>query len=190
VNGWCGAHERMALVLVVMVMTPPLCGIVAVARAQVPPQTSAIDFDTITFSSTRTRSGTVKFSHGEYRERIAPGSASELVVTLTAYRAIGVVNGEPTAGLVMATDLGGSGTFYDLALLIKNAEGWTHVDTQFLGDRVKIESVVLRGNELTIDMATHDPQDPLCCPTRRVKRMFAIDTGRLVAVETHGEGGR
>jgi len=180
----------MALGLAVMVTTPLLCGIVAAARVQMPPQTARIDFDSITFSSTRTRSGTVQFSHGEYRERGVPGSAADVVVTLTTHRAIGVVNGEPIAGVVMATDLGGSGTFYDLALLIKKPDGWTHVDTQFLGDRVKIRSVALRGNELIIDMATHGPQDPLCCPTHRVRRAFAVDSGRLVAVKTTGDDGR
>jgi len=184
-------HNRpsVALSLCVAVTMLSLWSVLCTVHAQAPPQTSGIDFDAIPFSSARTRSGTVKFSHGEYRERIAPGSALELVVTLTTPRAIGVVNGEPAAGVVMATDLGGSGTFYDLALLIKRGGVWMHVDTRFLGDRVKIHSVALRGNELIIDLTAHGPQDPLCCPTRRVTRRFAIDTGRLVAVETNGDDG-
>ena len=182
-------RPSVALSLCVTVTMLSLWSVWCTVHAQEPPQTSGIDFDSITFSSTRTRSGTVKFTHGEYRERIVPGSALELVVTLTGHRAIGVVNGAPIAGLVMATDRGGSGIFYDLALLIKRAGGWTHVDTRFLGDRVKIRSVALRGNEMLIDMTTHGSGDPMCCPTRQVRRAFAIDTGRLIAVETNGGGG-
>lgn len=178
--------ERIALASVVLFIMPLLIVIPEMVRAQEP----HVDVDAITFFSNRTPSGTVRFIHGEYRAMIAPGSASELVVTVTDLRAIGVVNGEPIAGVVMATDLGGSGTFYDLALLIKKPGGWTHVDTQFLGDRVKIHSVALRGNELIIDMATHGPQDPLCCPAHRVRRAFAVDSGRFVAVETTGDDER
>ena len=141
-----------------------------------------IDFDSITFFSSRTSSGKFKLVHGEYRESIVPNSAAELVVKLTEQRAIGVVNGAQTAGVVLETDLGGSGTFYDFALLFKGPEGWKHVDTAFLGDRVNIQSIELQGNEMIIEMTTHGPQDALCCPTLRVVNRFAVGTGRLVAV--------
>jgi len=174
-----------ALSVLMMVTMLSLWGVSCAARAQDKP----IDFDAITFSSSRTSSGTVKFIHGEHRERILPGSSSELIVKLTDWRAIGVVNGAQTAGVVIVTELGGSGTFYDFALLMKGPEGWTHVDTVFLGDRVKIRSVALQGNELLIEMVTHGPGEPMCCPTRQVRRAFAIDTGRLIPVGTNGGGG-
>lgn len=142
-----------------------------------------IDFDAITFYLSQTSSGKFNLIHGEYRESIAPNSASELVVKLADPRAIGVVNDVQTAGVVLVTDLGGSGTFYDLALLLKGPEGWKHVDTAYLGDRVKIQSIKLLGNEMIIDMTTHGPQDALCCPSVHVMKHFAVDTGRLVAVD-------
>lgn len=127
--------------------------------------------------------GKVKLSHGEYREAVAPGSAAELVVKLTGQKAIGIVNGIPTSGVILVTDSGGSGTFYDLVLVLKGREAWKHVDTAFLGDRVKIHSVELKGNEFVVDLTTHGPQDPMCCPTLQVKKRFAVETGRLVAVD-------
>jgi len=177
------------LALVVTAAMPMLWGIAEAARAQATLNDTTIDFDSILFSSTRTRSGNVRFAHGEYRERLAPGSASELVVTVTDRWAMGDVNGGEAVGVVLATDLGGSGTFYDLALLMKTPEGWRHADTVFLGDRVRIRSVALHGNRLVVDMISHAPHDPLCCPSSREKRVFAIDTGRLVLVKTNGDGG-
>jgi hypothetical protein len=165
-------------VLIPAVLMALLWGISAVYAAE-----PRIDFDAVTFSSSRTPSGTVRFLHGEHRERAAPGSAAELVVTLTDHQAVGIVNGAQTAGVVIVTDLGGSGTFYDVALLVKGPDGWRHVDTVFLGDRLKIHSVALQGDRMIIDMTMHGPQDPMCCPTRRVTRRFAVNTGRLIAVE-------
>ena len=92
------------------------------------------------------------------------------------------MNGALTAGVVISTDLSGSGTFYDLALLLKGAGGWKHIDTAFLGDRIKIHSVALRGNEMIIEMTTHGPQDALCCPTLRMTKRFAVESDRLVSV--------
>jgi heat shock protein HslJ len=154
-------------------------GICAAACAQ----DGIIDLDSITFHSSRASSGTVTLSHGEYREAIVPGSTAELVVKLTERRATGVVNGIQTAGVILVTDTGGSGMFYDLALLSKGSEGWNHIDTVFLGDRVKIHSVELQGREMIIDMTTQGPQDAMCCPTREVKKRFAVQAGRLVVVD-------
>jgi hypothetical protein len=90
-----------------MVTMLSLWSVSCAARAQDKP----IDFDAITFSSSRTVSGTVKFMHGEHRERAAPGSAAELVVTLTDWRAIGVVNGAQTAGVVIVTEWAAAAPF-------------------------------------------------------------------------------
>ena len=96
-----------ALSALMMVTMLSLWSVSCATRAQDKP----IDFDAITFSSSRTVSGTVKFIHGEHRERAAPGSASELVVTLTDWRAIGVVNGAQTAGVVIVTEWAAAAPF-------------------------------------------------------------------------------
>jgi len=177
----------MALALTVMAAMPSLWGSIGAAKAQAPGHRTPIDFDSILFSSTRTRSGTVRFTHGKYREPLAPGSVSELVMTVTDHWAMGLVNGEEAVGVVLTSDLGGSGTFYDLALLMKKTGGWRHVDTMFLGDRVRILSVIFHENRLIVDLISHAPHDPLCCPSSRVKRVFAVDTGRLVLVKASGD---
>jgi heat shock protein HslJ len=127
-------------------------------------------------------SGTVTLSRGEYRMPAAPGSASEILVKLTDKQAFGTVNGEEAGAVVLATSLGGSGTFYDLALLSRGAKGWENSDTVLLGDRVKVQSMTIENGHIVVAMTTHGPNDPLCCPTQQKTRRFAVQHDRLAPV--------
>jgi hypothetical protein len=79
--------------------------------------------DKITFLSRWTQSGKVRLLKGEYREAAAPGSASEIVVRLSDHMVVGQINGKETAAMILTTAPGGSGTFYDLALIIRGPRG-------------------------------------------------------------------
>jgi heat shock protein HslJ len=139
-----------------------------------------IDFNQIVFLSSWTKSGTVRFTNGEYREPAAPGSASELIVKLTDQRAFGKLDGKEAGAVILVTDPGGSGSFYDLALLLKGSQGWTNQNIAFLGDRIKIRSLAIVGNAVVVDMTTHGPGDAMCCPTRHVVQRFVLHGNRLV----------
>ena len=141
------------------------------------------DLGGITVRSDRFHSGAVTLRNGEYREPAAPGSAAATIVKLTDRRAFGAVNGRDAAAVVIATNAGGSGTFFDLALLVKGEGGWVNVDTYSLGDRVKVHSVVMGDNEISVAMTMHGPGDALCCPTQDRTRRFAIKADRLIAQE-------
>jgi heat shock protein HslJ len=141
----------------------------------------AADLGGITVRSRWFRSGAVTLKNGEYREPATPGSAIATVVKLTDWRAFGKVDGRDAAAVVLVTDTGGSGTFYDLALLCKEKGGWVNVDIVLLGDRVRVHSVDIRDNEVLVNMTTHGPRDALCCPTQEKTRRFAVLADRLVA---------
>ena len=140
-----------------------------------------IHFDRITFISRWTRSGKIRFTDGEYREAAAPGSAAEIVVRLMDKKAMAVLHGMETAAVVLVTDPGGSGTFYDLALLFRKSDGWMNVDTLSLGDRVKVHGVDIKENEIFVNMTVHGPGESMCCPTVRVIKRFAVREDRLFA---------
>ena len=125
-------------------------------------------------------SGTVTLSGGEYRVPAAPGSVSEITVTLTNKRIVGSIKGRETGAVVLVTSLGGTGSFFELALLSKDTNGWENTDTVLLGDRVKVHSVRIENDLVVVDMATHAPHDPLCCPTMKVTRRFMVQDNRLV----------
>jgi heat shock protein HslJ len=142
---------------------------------------AAKDLEGIAIRSSHFPSGNVTLKNGEYRGPAAPGSVTETVVRLTDRRAFGSMNGKDTAAIVLVTDTGGSGVFYDLAMLTKRNDGWVNSDTALLGDRVKVHSVSIANNEIAVSMTAHGPDDAMCCPTQEVTRRFLVQADRLVA---------
>ena len=135
----------------------------------------------MTYRSSWLESGQVTLAQGVYRAPAAPGSAAELVVRLTDRQAFGTLDGKDAGAVVLVTQAGGTGTFYDLALLTPEANGWVNHEVVPLGDRVDIHALAIRDNQVVVDMTTQGPQDPMCCPTLRVQRRFAVHDGQLVA---------
>jgi hypothetical protein len=141
---------------------------------------SAINFDAIIFLSSWTRSGNLKITKGEYRENVVPGAASQIIVKLTDNIVVGKIGGKETAGVILATNAGGSGTFYDLAFLVRRPQGWINTDVVHLGDRVKIHSLVFENEMILVDLATQGPGDPMCCPSKRQVQRFVVAGDRLI----------
>jgi hypothetical protein len=76
-------------------------------------------FDGVRFRTEWTDSGTVVLTKGRYVEPAEPGSASQVVIKLSDKGAKGIVDGRETAAAVLISSGGGSGTFYDLVLVIR-----------------------------------------------------------------------
>jgi heat shock protein HslJ len=163
--------QRLLLLTILLHL---MCGL---AKAGELPE---INFDKIVFLSSWTKSGKVQLVKREHREPAAPGSASQTIIKLTDNIARGKVDGKEAAAVILVTDPGGSGTFYDLALLVKEPQGWINQDIAFLGDRVKIHSLAIRDNQIWVDMTTQGPGDAMCCPARRVVQRFVLTENRLL----------
>jgi heat shock protein HslJ len=154
----------------------------------VKPQVAGLDEQVLAnmeYKSEWTQSGTASLVNGEYREPAAPGSATETVVVLTPYVAYGELNGEPVAAVILATDPGGSGTFYELAVVVEQDGQPVHLTSARLGDRVQINSLDIVDNAIMIDMVAHGPDDPMCCPTQRVRQNYVLEGDQLR--ETSGQ---
>jgi hypothetical protein len=147
-----------------------------------------INFDRIVFLSSWTKSGKVHFSNGEYREPVASGSATELKVKLSDQRAFGKLDGKEAGAVIVVTDPGGSGTFYDMALLVKKEQGWINQDVAFLGDRINIRSLAIAGDAIVVEMNTHSAGDAMCCPTHQVIRRFVLRDDRLIKTNEEVRG--
>jgi hypothetical protein len=132
------------------------------------------------YKSEWTKSGVVQLAGGEYREQAAPGSATETVVMLTDQVAVGELSGQPAAVVILATDPGGSGTFYDLAVVIEQDGQLVNVATTTLGDRVQTNSLSIENGQVVVDMVTHGQDDPMCCPTKQVVRTYELQGDQLV----------
>ena len=137
------------------------------------------DLNSMTFLSTFFPSGKVTLVNGEYREPGAPGSASETVVKLTQKQVYGKLDGKQIGVAVLVTETGGSGVFYNLALLSKEKDGWVNSDILFLGDRIRIDSVEMTGDTISLAMKIHKVGDPMCCPTNDVVIRFIVKDGGI-----------
>lgn len=131
------------------------------------------------YKSEWTESGKAKLTNGEYREPAAPGSTSETAVTLTDNVAFGQLNGQDAAAVVLVTNTGGTGNFTDLAIVINQDGKPVNVAAAPLGDRVRINSLTIENNEIAVDMITHGPDDPMCCPTQQVVWKYALEGDQL-----------
>jgi hypothetical protein len=83
----------------------------------------------------------------------------------------------------LASNAGGSGTFVHLAAVLNQNGQPQHVASVSLGDRVKIEAVKIEAGTITVNMVTHGPNDPLCCPTVKTANTFKLQGDRLVKAE-------
>ena len=132
------------------------------------------------YKSEYTAGGTAPLEDGAYSEEAAPGSASKIEVSLTDHVAVGELNGQPAAAVVLLTNPGGSGTFYDLAVVMEQDGKPVNVATTSLGDRVQINSIAIEDNQVVVDMVQSGPTDPMCCPTEHVINTYALEGDELV----------
>ncbi len=61
--------------------------------------------------------------------------------------------------------------------------------TTSLGDRAQINSVTIENNEIVVDMITHGPDDPMCCPTQQTVQTYTLEGDQLVETSEAGAGG-
>jgi uncharacterized membrane protein len=126
--------------------------------------------------------GKIKLNDGSYQEKIVPESATELVIKLSDRIAFGDLNGDGAedAAVILISDPGGSGTFYELAAVINSNGKPQHAASAFLGDRVKVEDISIRTGQIVIRMVTHQRTDPMCCPSLEVEQKYMLQGDALV----------
>jgi len=151
------------------------------AAPNAPPGLSPQALANATYKSEHTPSGSVTLQNGQFSEPIAPGSATEIKVQMTDHLTYGEMNGQPVAALVLVSDPGGSGTFYDLHLMF-SSDGQTPLNpaAAFLGDRVELNNVSIENSLIVVDMIQAGPDDPLCCPSQRVIKSYEWQKDQLV----------
>ena len=126
--------------------------------------------------------GKIRLNDGIYREKVVPESATELVITLSDEMALGDLNGDEVedAAVVLISDPGGSGTFYELVAVINSKGKPQHAASVFLGDRLKVEEVDISSGQIVVKMVIHQPSDPRCCPSLKVEQKYALHGDSLV----------
>jgi hypothetical protein len=121
----------------------------------------------------------VRLSNGVY---VAPSPAGPRITLLEETVRFGDLNGDgrEDAALVLNSDTGGTGQFRTLVAVLDQGGVPVHVASASLGDRVRITSITVQGGTITVDLVTHGPQDPLCCPTLQKVVRYRLVGGQLV----------
>lgn len=127
--------------------------------------------------------GVAELKDGQYEEEIVPGAASKLVIVVYPdMYAFGDLNGDGVddAAVVLATSAGGSGTFISLEAVVNERGTPKHVASAQLGDRARINSLVIESGTVTVNLVTHGPNDPMCCPTQEASQEYKLQGDALV----------
>lgn len=128
---------------------------------------------------------TIQLTDGSFSATVADSSAEVTVTLVGEYTTFGMLaDGREAAATILATQMGGSGTFYDLAVVpFENGQPGPAA-TAFLGDRVQLNSVSITDGQIVVDMITHSADDPMCCPTQHVMQVYALNGDVLELVST------
>ncbi len=129
-------------------------------------------------------SATVQLTDGQYEGKpfVEGGASRPSVKFVDNFYALGDLNGDniDDAAVFLAENSGGSGVFtYVAAVLNKNGEP-VNVGTASLGDRINLISVEIENGIIAVDMVTQGPDDPLCCATLEVVKLFELKDVELV----------
>lgn len=151
-------------------------------------EASAPAIANLTYSTEIAETGSVGLESGRFRAPAAPGSATEVIVQLTEHVACGPLKGIPSAAVVLVSGAGGSGSFYSLHAVQPLDGSPAEVADTMLGDRVIVEQVSIDADRILVDLITHGPDEPLCCPTQTVTQSYLLEGTELRLVSTTPRG--
>jgi hypothetical protein len=126
----------------------------------------------------------VTLDNGHFRGEpyVAGGASAPSVSLLDEPRARGDLNGDgrDEIAVLLAANLGGSGTFMYLAVLEQHGGELVNLTTLALGDRVRVESLAIDSGRIRAKMREFGPDDPMCCPSQVGQHHWALQDGQLV----------
>ncbi len=83
-------------------------------------------------------------------------------------------DGVEDAATLLVVNSEGSGSFVYLSAVINQLGTQETIASLFLGDRIKINSIAIAQDQITVDMIAHGSDEPLCCPSKKVRRVYKV----------------
>jgi len=132
------------------------------------------------FTSEYTGNKTVKLAGGKYEN-----AGNKVQLQMTDQYAVGDLNGDSQMEAVVevVAQTGGSGIFHNLVVYGEKDGKPVQLASRLLGDRVKVKSFATNGGVIQVDLITHGPKDPLCCPTQERRLAYRMKGVHLVEVK-------
>jgi hypothetical protein len=97
-------------------------------------------------------------------------------------------DGREDVVVFLETSSGGSGSFLHMAAVLDRPEGPRPLPAEAIGDRAEVEGLEVINGQVVLDAVVSGPDDALCCPSLRVRRVYAAaeDGLREIASRTRG----
>ena len=115
---------------------------------------------------------------------LEPGTASRPRVELARN---GIVRGDldgdgrDEAAVLLLASSGGTGLFHHVAVVATGDDGPANVATTLLGDRFQIMRFAVEKGRVVVEAVVAGPDDPMCCPTQKLRRTLVLDGTSLTA---------
>jgi hypothetical protein len=158
------------------------------ACAPLAPPAPALTLDALKnaeYSSDLASAKKAKLANGVYEEQLGPGASFKLNIRLVDPYAIGDLNGDGAAdaAVILAANTGGSGVFVSLAAVVNDGGKPNPAASADLGDRTQVKAISIAGGVIVLDLVTHAPSDPMCCPTQNGSQKFKLQGNQLVKTD-------
>jgi membrane-bound inhibitor of C-type lysozyme/heat shock protein HslJ len=135
---------------------------------------------------------TVTLSDGVYEgEPFVEGGAARPHVELIEGSAVyGDLDGDGVddAAVLLVESSGGSGVFTYVGAQLNQDGEPVDAGTVLLGDRTQVAAMTVEDGQITVDIVTPGPDDPLCCGTLKVHKTLALQEGLLAEVGSEEMG--
>jgi len=119
---------------------------------------------------------TIRMMNGSYQQGTDPTSPDFLVVTVNQPAAFGDLNSDNVddAAIMLSEWYGGTG----INVYVAAATNWAgiplHKASVLIDDRAIIQSIRIENGLIIVDAIVHGENDPGCCPSKHVTRIFRL----------------
>ncbi len=137
-------------------------------------------------ASYRIDGGIVRLRDGKHDELAAPASASHRTTEIWGHPVAADLDGDgdQDAIVIIATEQGGSGTFYFVAVAELDGGAYTGSVGVLLGDRIAPQRVTFANGVVTVDYAERRPGEPMsAAPSVTASKRFVYRNGVLQLLE-------
>lgn len=89
-------------------------------------------------------------------------------------------DGQVDAAVILAINSGGSGTFFNLIVVLDQNGTPVQAGSSYIGDRQLIKNLEIDNGRIILDYLTQGPGNPLCCPNEHRLRSYLLENGVLL----------
>ncbi len=134
--------------------------------------------------------GKVTLKNGIFRQYGPPDKIVEVKIERYELKDLNH-DGIKDAVVILVGNYGGSGSFYELTVLLSKGKDIVQTDSVVLGDRIKIEKIMISEDvifpriidRIIIHALTHRESDPLTSPSKKDLICFALERENLIPCE-------